>query len=209
MPIDRAFQIRGVGTVVTGTAYRGKVNKETELEVLPLGREVYVKSIQVHERSVAVAMAGQRVAIGLSGVPVDDLSRGDVLCEGKLFKPTRCLDVSLDLLPSNKYPLKHWQRVRLHTGTSDVIARVSFLDRTDLMPGERCYAQLLTEEDVVATSGQPFIIRFYSPLRTIGGGRVLFPYGEKPRGKKGDLSINSSYGKWTPVNPLPSCFYFI
>jgi len=184
LPIDRAFQIRGVGTVVTGTAYRGKVNKETELEVLPSGREVYVKSIQVHERSVAVAMAGQRVAIALSGVSVDDLSRGDVLCEGKLFKPTRCLDVSLELLPSNKYPLRHWQRVRLHTGTSDVIARVSFLDRTNLMPGERCYAQLLTEENVVATLDQPFIIRFYSPLRTIGGGRVLFPYGEKPRGKK-------------------------
>jgi len=185
LPIDRAFQIKGVGTVVTGTAYRGTVDKNTQLEVLPLGREALVKSIQVHERSVPKAIAGQRVAIGLSGVSVDDLSRGDVLCEKEIFLPTRCLDVSLELLPSNKTPLRHWQRVRLHTGTSDVIARVSFLDRTSLSPGERCYAQLLTEEEIVATERQPFIIRFYSPLRTIGGGKVLYPYGEKPRGKKG------------------------
>jgi selenocysteine-specific elongation factor len=188
MPIDRSFQVRGFGTVVTGTAYRGRVHVNDTLEIMPEGKKTYVRSIQVHDTSVEEARAGQRTALSLADVAMDDLSRGDVLCEEGIFRPTTCLDVILKILLSAKEPLRHWQRVRLHTGTSDIIARIAFLDRTTLEPGDTGFAQLLPEEPLVASVDQPFILRFYSPLRTIGGGRILSPSSVRPRGKKARAS---------------------
>jgi selenocysteine-specific elongation factor len=131
---------------------------------------------------VEEAFAGQRVAVNLSGVSVDALSRGDVVCRKGVYSNTRCFDAVLKALPSAAEPLKHWQRVRLYIGTSDVLARVSLLESRHIPPGDEAPAQLVTEEDVVCTADQRFIIRFYSPLVTIGGGRVVFPYAHKPRG---------------------------
>lgn len=183
MPIDRAFPISGFGTVVTGTAYRGQVSPGMDLSILPADQEVRVRSVQVHSHGVEVAWAGQRVAMSLSGVSLDDLTRGDVVCAKDIYKKTKCCDVELRLLQSSPEPLKHWQRVRLHIGTADVIARVSLFDKTTLLPGESTVAQLVLEEDIVASIDQRFVIRFYSPLVTIGGGRILFAYGRKPKGK--------------------------
>ncbi|ADE57279.1 selenocysteine-specific translation elongation factor [Aminobacterium colombiense] len=183
MPIDRAFPISGFGTVVTGTAYKGQVGPGMEVSILPADQDVRVRSVQVHSHTVDVAWAGQRVAMSLSGVSLDELIRGDVVCARDVYRETRCFDVELSLLTSFSEPLKHWQRVRLHVGTADVIARVSLFDKTSLLPGESAVAQLVMEEGVVATIDQRFVIRFYSPLVTIGGGRILFAYGKKPKGK--------------------------
>ncbi|MDR1376071.1 MAG: selenocysteine-specific translation elongation factor [Synergistaceae bacterium] len=187
LPVDRAFPIAGFGTVVTGTAYRGAAHPGDEVEIFPAGeggrsREAKIRSLQVHGRSVEEAYAGQRVAVNLSNIAVDELSRGDVVCHKGVYANTRCFDVILKVLPSAAEPLKHWQRVRVYIGTSDVLARVSLLDGKYILPGKEAPAQLVTEEDVICVSEQRFILRFYSPLVTIGGGRVIFPYARKPRG---------------------------
>ncbi len=185
MPIDRSFPVAGFGTVVTGTAYKGAISPGDEVDVLPSGRVSRVRSVQVHGKSVDTAFAGQRVAMCLSDVGLDEIERGDVVGVKNVYRSTRCLDVMLKLLDFVAEPLEHWQRVRLHIGTSDVLARISMLDGRELLPGHTAPVQLVLEEPVAVTIGQRFIIRFYSPLRTIGGGEVLVPYASRPSGKRG------------------------
>ncbi len=182
LPVDRAFVISGFGTVVTGTAYHGTAHPGDKIEVLPSGREGRIRTLQVHGQSVDDAFAGQRVAANLAGIDIDEISRGDVVCQKGIFKPTRCFESVIKLMPEVKEPLKHWQRVHVCTGTSEVLARVSLLRSKQIEPGEIQPAQFVLEEPIVCTSGQRFIIRFYSPLITIGGGEIVFPYSYKPRG---------------------------
>ena len=183
LPVDRAFPVSGFGTVVTGTAYRGEISPGQEGAILPSRKEGRIRSVQVHGSQVQTAWAGQRVAVSIAGISAEDLARGDVLCAKGVYRPTRCFEAELRLLPGVGAPLKHWQRVRLHIGTSDVTARVSLLERGSLQPGETAPAHVVTEEDVVCILEQRFVIRRYSPLETIAGGRVLFPYASKPRGR--------------------------
>ena len=183
LPIDRAFAVAGFGTVITGTAYSGVIKQGSEVSLLPQERNARVRSIQVHGSDVQEGWAGQRVAMSLSGVSLDDLERGDVVCEKGVYHGTHCFDVSLRLLSSSPGNVKHWQRVRLHLGTSDVLARISLLDRKTLSPGEDCFAQIITEEELVTRVSERFIVRLYSPLITIGGGEVLSSYGRKARGR--------------------------
>lgn len=184
LPIDRAFTIAGFGTVVTGTAYQGSIQEGDEAEILPLGKTVRIRSLQVHGKGVKKATAGQRVAMNLANIGVEELERGDVVCEKELFRPSDCLDVRIVLLSSAPEPLHHWQRVHLLLGTSDVVARVGLLEAPRLLPGSSATAQLLPESPLVAAVGQHFVIRFYSPLRTIGGGEVLLPLAKKVMGRK-------------------------
>jgi len=184
MPIDRAFPVSGFGTVVTGTAYAGKVRSGEDVTILPRETETRIRSIQVHSSDVNEGWAGQRIAMSLSGVSIDDLQRGDVVCEKGLYAPTKCFDANLRVLPDSPEPVKHWQRIRLHIGTSDVLARVSLFEDKIINPGESALVQIVAEEDIVAMISERFIIRFYSPLKTIGGGDVVFPYGKKPHGRK-------------------------
>lgn len=184
MPIDRAFPVAGFGTVVTGTAYKGTIAPGEEIEVYPSGRRSRVRSVQVHGKNVESAYAGQRVAMCLNDLDLNEIRHGDVVCADGVYKATSCLDVMLKLLGFVPEPLEHWQRVRLHIGTSDVLARVSLLDEKNLRPGQTAPVQLVLEEPVVASLGQRFVIRFYSPLRTIGGGEVLVPYASRPSGRK-------------------------
>jgi selenocysteine-specific elongation factor len=181
LPIDRAFPIAGFGTVVTGTAYRGIARPGDEVEIFPAGREGKIRTLQVHGRTVEEAFAGQRVAANLSGVSVDELSRGDVVCRRGVYANTRCFDAMVKILPDAE-PLKHWQRVRVYIGTSDVLARVSLPESKNIPPGGEAPTRLVIEEPVVCTAEQRFIIRFYSPLITIGGGRVIFPDAPGVRG---------------------------
>jgi selenocysteine-specific elongation factor len=182
LPIDRIFPMPGFGTVVTGTAYRGELSAGSEGIVLPSGREGRIRSVQVHGAEAPVAWAGQRVAVSLAGVSGDEVSRGDVLCAKGIYAPTRCFECELQLLESVP-ELKHWQRVRLHIGTSDVTARISLLESSSLHGGDVTPAQIVTEEDVVCLLDQRFVLRRYSPLETIAGGRVLSPFATKPRGR--------------------------
>ena len=189
LPVDRAFVISGFGTVVTGTAYHGIIKQGDYIEVLPSGREGRIRNLQVHNNGVETAYAGQRVAANLANIDIDEISRGDVVCRKGIFKPTKCFEALIKLMPSVKEFLKHWQRVHVCIGTSEVLARISLLNSKKIEPGEKSPAQLVLEESVVCTYGQKFIIRFYSPLITIGGGEIIFPYSYKPRGTSSRAKI--------------------
>ena len=188
IPVDRAFTVKGFGTVVTGTQVSGEVTTGKELDVLPTGRRAKVRGLQVHGASCDTARAGQRVAVNLAGLEVGDLTRGDVLVEPGGFIVTRRLDATVTALASAR-PLKHAARVRFHTGTSEVMARLSLggelggsqVGLAALEPGGTAYARLRLEQPVVVTRGDRFVLRAYSPPITIAGGRVLDPSPGKGR----------------------------
>ena len=182
MPVDRAFHVSGFGTTVTGTAIKGEIREGDEVEILPQGVSSKVRSLQVHGESVGQASAGQRVAANLAGIPLDGVKRGDVVAAKGRFTSSNCINVSVKALPDAK-PIKHWQRMRLHVGTSDSVARLSLIDRTVLQPGESAEAQLITETPVTTHIGAHFILRNYSPLVTAAGGVVLSAAGERPKNK--------------------------
>lgn len=189
LPIDRVFSQKGFGSVVTGTSYQGSLSVGEEVDIMPSGMTGKVRSLQTHGTSVGAVPAGQRVAINLSSVSQDRLERGAAVCAKGAFIATGCMNAWLDILPSAAKGVTHWQRVRLHAGTADVIARVSLLrmegekKKAAVLPGSGAPVQLLTESTIIAAAGQRFVIRFYSPLVTIGGGRILLPNAEPAKGK--------------------------
>jgi selenocysteine-specific elongation factor len=173
LPIDRAFSMRGFGTVVTGTLVSGTVRLEQEVDLHPAGRLVRARGIQVHGSSAAQASAGQRTALNIAGVETSELKRGMTLAEAGRFQPTRQIDCSFELLPSAK-PLKHRAPVHFHAGTAEVEAEVRRLRGTDpLRPGARDYVRFLLSEPLLLLPGDRFIVRMFSPVVTIGGGFVL------------------------------------
>jgi selenocysteine-specific elongation factor len=180
LPIDRAFSIRGFGTVITGTLTSGEIQKDQEIELIPGGLKAKVRGIQVHGNMTGHAIAGQRTAINLQGVDLADVERGMVVTVPNLFRATQILDVHLQLLPAAK-PLKNLIKVRFHQGTLEVLARVALIGRDSLAPGESAFAQLRLDEPVFCLHGDAFIIRQFSPTITIGGGIILHPNPSKHR----------------------------
>ncbi len=172
LPIDRVFAMKGFGTVVTGTLVSGSVGKEDEVELLPQRKRVRVRGVQVHNEPAERALAGQRTALNLAGVEVEELNRGMVLAPPGIFEPTDRVDVALELLPSAR-PLKNHAQVHFHQGTLETIADVVFFERATLASGERAYAQLRLHKPTLLLPGDRFIIRQFSPVITMGGGRVL------------------------------------
>lgn len=171
--IDRAFQIKGFGTVITGTLTEGTISAGDELEVYPDGLRTKVRNIQVHEKDVEKAYAGQRTAINLSNVKVDEVGRGFTLATpGSLIK-TYMLDTEIRLVKDSRSNLKLWDRVRVYTGTSEVMARVVPLGIETIEAGETGFAQIRLEEEIAVKNYDKFIIRTYSPMVTIGGGVIL------------------------------------
>jgi selenocysteine-specific elongation factor len=189
LPIDRVFSKKGLGTVITGTSYQGSLSVGDEVAIMPSGVEGKVRALQTHGTAVDSVAAGQRVAVNLSSIARDQLERGDAVCAKGAFAATRCMDTWLRVLPSSPRGVSHWQKVRLHVGTADVVARVSLLRMEGgkkvsvIPPGGEGPAQLLTESGIVVTAGQRFVIRFYSPLVTIGGGRIMLPNAEAAKGR--------------------------
>jgi selenocysteine-specific elongation factor len=179
MPIDRVFSVKGFGTVVTGTLAAGTIREEAELAVLPSGRSVKVRGVQVHGRRAPEARAGQRTAVNLGGIDVAELNRGDTLADADTLQPSRIIDAVVELLPTAK-PLKNGARIRLHQGTSELLGRVSVARETAIEPGQEAYARLRLESPAIVTRGDRFILRAYSPPVTIAGGAVLDP--DPPRG---------------------------
>ena len=175
IPVDRVFTMKGFGSVVTGTLVSGSVRVGDAVEVLPQRIQAKVRGIQVHNEPQERAEAGQRTAINLQGIERAALSRGDVVAHPGVFEPSERLDVHLEYLKGAGRVLKNRALVRFHTGTSEIMARVILLDREDLKPGERVYGQLLLEEPVVAMGRDRFVLRSYSPIRTVGGGEILDP----------------------------------
>ena len=173
LPIDRAFSMRGFGTVVTGTLVSGSVRTEQEVELHPARQRVRVRGIQVHGASVTEASAGQRTALNVAGIEAAELQRGMLLAEAGRFRATTQVDCVFELLPSAR-PLKHRAPVHFHAGTAEVEAEMRRLRGTDpLAPGSRDYVRFLLNEPLLLLPGDRFIVRMFSPVVTIGGGRVL------------------------------------
>jgi selenocysteine-specific elongation factor len=182
LPVDRAFVIKGHGTVVTGTAMGAEVRVGDRLRVLPSGAEVRVRSIQVHGDSVESAGLCQRVALNLGGAERIELKRGDVLADYRLELATARLDAILELRPAAKRPLKNNGRVRIFIGTAETIGRAILLEPAgELPPKYAGLAQLVLDEPIVALHGDRFVIRDETNLRTLGGGVVLNPIGRRVR----------------------------
>ena len=172
LPIDRAFVMKGFGTVVTGTLIAGTIHKDEEAEIFPDGRRVRVRGIQVHNAPAEIAVAGQRTALNLAGVETSEIARGMVLAAPGLYQATSRLDCSLTLLPSAR-PLKNRARVHFHSGTAEMVAEVVLLDRKELAPGNKGYVQLRLAHPGLFLPQDRYIVRQFSPVVTIGGGVVL------------------------------------
>jgi selenocysteine-specific elongation factor len=167
--VDRAFTIRGAGTVVTGTLWSGQIGRGDELVVLPGDRRVRVRGVQVHDRQLERAPAGQRVALNLSGVGVDDVSRGDVVVSaGSGLRPGYLLDAELYFTAGEP---EHGDRVQIHHGTREVPGRLAWL-------GGRFW-QARLEQPLVSGAGDRLVVRQIAPPDTIGGGAVLDPHPRK------------------------------
>ncbi|WP_025324050.1 selenocysteine-specific translation elongation factor [Deferrisoma camini] len=186
LPVDRVFTIRGFGTVVTGTVISGSARRDDEAVVLPADRGTKIRNIQVHGRDASKAVAGQRAALNLAGLDVGDLERGVTVAHPGTLAPTRMVDVHLELLPGEPRPLADRARVRLHVGTQEVPVVVALLEGDQLAPGEAAYAQLRSAEWIVTCPGDRFVLRSFSPPRTLGGGVVLDHQPRRHRGKRPD-----------------------
>ena len=182
LPIDRSFAVKGFGTVVTGTAISGQVATGDEVELLPAKQLLRVRGVQTGGKMVEGAGAGQRTAVNLSGIEHTAVRRGMVIAAPGRFAKTRRIDVRLRLLATAPL-LKHRTRVHFHAGTSESTAEVLLHEKTELLPGDSALVQLRLAEDVVVVRGDHFIVRQFSPVITIGGGRVLDPLARRPTRK--------------------------
>lgn len=187
LPIDRVFTVAGFGTVVTGTLISGIIKEGDKVEIYPSKLESRIRSIQVHEKSVTDADAGQRVAVNIAGIKVDEVKRGDVAAKPGTMEPTMMVDARLEMLEDAPMTLDNRDRLRLYHGTSEVMCRVVLLDREELKPGESTFVQLRLEEEIACQKGDRFVIRFYSPMLTIAGGTILDPVPPKRKRFKEDV----------------------
>jgi selenocysteine-specific elongation factor len=184
LPIDRAFSMKGFGTVVTGTLISGQITEADELELLPDDLKVRVRGLQVHGEAVKQAHAGQRTAVNLAGIDTAQLERGMVLGAAGRLRATQIIDVWIDVLRRVPRPIRSRSRVRFHIGAAEVLGRVTVLDGASEIPaGGGALAQIRLEAPVVALHDDRFILRSYSPADTIGGGRVVNPFAPKHRRK--------------------------
>ncbi|HBB96574.1 MAG TPA: selenocysteine-specific translation elongation factor [Blastocatellia bacterium] len=184
LPIDRAFTIKGFGAVVTGTLIAGEINEGDEMELMPARERVRVRGVQVHGAAIKQANAGQRTAINLGGIDAASIERGMLLATAGRLRPTQIIDASVQLLNDAPRALRSRQRVRVHLGAAEVLARVRVLETNgEISPGKQGLVQLRFESPVVAVLGDRFIVRAYSPQVTIGGGTILDPFAVKHRAK--------------------------
>lgn len=173
LPVDRVFTIEGHGTVITGTLMEGSVTVSDEVEIYPEEKTVKVRNVQVHGENTENAYAGQRTAINLAGVKKTDVNRGDVLAAPGSLKNSMMLDAAVEMFSDTSRTLLDGSRVHFYCGSSESLAKVILIDKEFLDKGSRGYAQLRLETPVAVKKGDRFIIRFYSPVESIGGGVIL------------------------------------
>ena len=182
LPIDRVFTMKGFGTVITGTSVSGTIHTGDEVTIYPQGIESKIRGIHVHNKSMEEVHAGLRTAINLQGIEKMMLQRGNVVATKDALRSTYMLDVVLDLLHSAPRKLKNRTKVRFHAGTAEIISTLVLLDRDELNPGETCLAQIRLDAPTTVLKGDRYVLRSYSPVRTIGGGQILHPLpGKKKR----------------------------
>ncbi len=188
LPIDRVFTVRGFGTVVTGTLLSGSLAAGEAVDVLPAGLRTSIRGIQVHGEPAESVRAGQRAALNLQGVQVEQLGRGDVVSNPDTLAVSYLLDARLEVLPDAE-PIRHLQRVRFHHGAAEILGRVAVLRGDEIAPGASGFVQLRLESPYPAAPGDRFIVRRYSPLVTLGGGVVLDPAPRKHRPRRFDTAL--------------------
>jgi selenocysteine-specific elongation factor len=182
LPIDRAFAMKGFGTVVTGTLISGAVRTGEDVELLPGGERLRVRGVQTGGQTVTQASAGQRTAVNLAGIDHTAVKRGMTLAEPRKFRTTRRIDAQFTLLPGT-HKLKHRERVHFHASTAETIAEILLYGASELAPGQTALAHLVLQHEMVLVAGERFIVRQFSPVITIGGGVVLDPLSRRPRSR--------------------------
>ena len=187
LPVDRVFSVEGFGTVVTGTLIEGSVSEDEMAELVPSGLTAKIRNLQVHGKDVTTAYAGQRVAVNLAGLKKSDIQRGDAVAKPGTVHVGQMLDVRLQNLKGSQRVILNNSQVHFYLGAAVLLAKVVLLDRDKLESGDSCYAQVRFTDPIAAKAGDRFVIRFYSPLETIGGGVVLE---DAPlRHKRGDKAV--------------------
>lgn len=184
LPIDRVFSLKGFGTIVTGTLLDGALDMDSSAMLYPKAQLVKVRGIQVHGQNVSRAFPGQRVAVNLAGIGKEEISRGEILAAADSMESTMMADVKLRLLKSGHRFLKSGVRVHLYHGAAELICKVILLDREVMKPGEEAVVQLRMEQQTAMKTGDHFVIRFYSPVETIGGGVVENPNAVKRKRRR-------------------------
>ncbi len=179
LPVDRVFTMKGYGTVVTGTLISGSFKVGDDVMLYPGGAATKVRGLQSHGATVEEAPAGRRTAVNLQGVEVQDISRGEILARPGTMFPATVWDIELSMLESSPLPLKHRKQVHFHHGSREVMARIHFVDREKILPGEQCVCQVRFDEPMAGVYGDRVVLRSFSPLRTIAGGRIISPAGHK------------------------------
>ncbi|HSG08464.1 MAG TPA: selenocysteine-specific translation elongation factor [Longimicrobiales bacterium] len=192
LPVDRVFTVPGRGTVVTGTLWSGSLRTGATVRMLPEGKTARIRSLQVHGRDVDAAWAGERTAVALAGVDRQEIQRGAVLVSVAGWEPTWMLTTLVRVLATAK-PLEHGQRVRVHLGTAEVLARCAVLEGSAVPPGASGWVQLRLESPTVSRARDRVVLRSYSPLSTLGGGLVAEPRPAKRRrvNRAQDLSLRA------------------
>ena len=190
LPVDRVFTVEGFGTVVTGTLMEGSVSQGDEVMVYPDEKSYKVRNVQVHNETVDTALAGQRTALNLQGIKKEELERGKVLARAGSLIPSRFLDVRLELFGDTSRTVLNSSRVHFFSGSTVGVAKVVFFDREALEKGDSCYCQLKLEEKAALRRNDRFIIRFFSPMDTIGGGKILDATPPKHKKSEKDVLYN-------------------
>jgi len=183
MAIDRVFSLKGIGTVVTGTLSNGILNKSDNVLIYPQELTSTIRNLQVFGKDVDKVLGGQRTAINLRDIDKSQISRGNDLALPETLRLTKQFDCKIKILYDTDRIVKDNSRLHLHVGTKEILARIHILNDKELLGGSTAFARLITEENITVKRGDRFILRFYSPLETIGGGIILNP---KPKGKLKD-----------------------
>lgn len=173
IPVDRIFSVEGFGTVITGTLIEGTMKVGDLVTVYPSRIESRIRNLQVHSQDVQEAYAGQRVAVNLAGLKKTDLNKGDVIAVPDSMHTTMMIDIHLTVLKDCDREIRNATRLHLYHGARDILCKIVLLDRDSVGAGESCYAQLRLEEEIAVKTGDRFVLRFYSPVETIGGGVIL------------------------------------
>jgi selenocysteine-specific elongation factor len=189
LPIDRIFTMRGHGTVITGTTVSGKISVGEDIMIYPLEITSKVRSLQVHGEQRQDSQAGMRTAVNLHGLEKEDLERGFVLGRPGTLFPSQVWDLELQYLGSAPRSLKHRTQIHFHHGSKEVLARIYLLDRDKIEPGEKCVCQVRFDDPMAGVYGDRCVVRSFSPLRTIAGGRIINPLGGKIKRFSPDVQI--------------------
>lgn len=173
LAVDRVFSMKGFGTVITGSSMNGRISVGEEIEFYPALIKAKIRGIQVHGKDVDLVEAGHRTAINLQGVEKEQINRGDTAATPDSLVNSTLLDARFHYLESNPAKLKNRSLVRLHVGTREITGRIVFMDTEEVQPGDTVYIQLILQEPAAVWPGDRYVIRSYSPIRTIGGGTIF------------------------------------